>query len=286
MKFVCLVLALLLVSCAPSTVSTQAQSHVSAAPSPSSPGIMSLTSLRDAAIAAGYSCPNWHQENDTSGNCSGLDVFMFFTDQADRSESYTTLSKHVKNGIADAVLFGPMWAINGNPAELQSVQPKLGGELLLNPTAKPRPKPKRGSSCTSPRGNSKLADLIKASVKLDGAHLTARFEFAARPPVDVVESFGVFISAANYAAGTGSYQLGVTWLNGTRGPFIMDMGTAMQENYPASDVTIDGKVVSVRFDATPFRQMGDGWQWRAAVAADGADVDSCPGGVGDFLVYA
>lgn len=247
---------------------------------PSATSTAGLTSLRDAAVAAGYKCPDWQEDNATSASCSGLDRFIWFTSKSERDDSYSQMSGWLKNGMAEAVLFGPTWAINGQADKLQPIADALEGELLLSD--KPASaSPEVGRSC---KGTGRL---VRSSVEFGGDELVAKFELDSKPPIDTAESFGVFIFAANYEAGHGSYQAGVMWVDGrTQGPFIADLsGSVKQQNYPATDVETHGKVITVHFDAAPFKALGEGWQWRAAISANTRDLDGCPGGVTDFLVY-
>lgn len=264
---------LLFAGCATSTGSAPTTS------TSSSGGVSSLTALRDAAVAAGYNCPAWQQDDESTGECSGVDKFLWFSTRAERDAAYEKMSGWVTKGLAEAVLFGSTWAINGDPHALKPLAAALNGELLVDSDYQAT-EPDVGVTCEG-RGI-----LSRASVRLDDDSLTATFVFASKPPLDS-ESFGVYIMAANYEKGTGSYQAGVLWVDGTtQGPFIGDLsGNAKQENYPATDVIVDGKRITVKFDSTPFKKLGEGWQWRAAIGADGKDSDSCPGDVDDFLIY-
>lgn len=256
----------------------------SPAPASSPSAGWSLTDLRDAATSAGYGCPNWSEEDLNRGSCSGQDLFMVFTDEPERRDAYAQLSGYVENGLIEAVLFGPMWAINGDPARLSSIATALGGELLESPESAPESEPEVGDVCESARGTTDFGDLLRASVDLANGRMHATFEFAQEP--DLATEFGVYIMAVNYERGTGSYQAGVKWIDGvTQGPFIFDMSASKQTNYPPSDVEVNGSTVEVSFDGAPFERLGDGWQWRVTVSGPDGDADACPGGVEDFLIY-
>lgn len=117
---------------APVTVSAP-----SSTPSPSKTGPVSygsVTELRDAAVAAGYDCPSWEQENNVtlaaeSGACSDADVFMTFTGEDDRDELVANLKAMATETIGVTLLVGPNWVINTEDG-LESLQEALGGTIV------------------------------------------------------------------------------------------------------------------------------------------------------------
>ena len=91
-----------------------------------------VTDLRDAAIEAGYPCPEWQQSDHvkpalSSGTCSDRDVFAVYPD----SEAV----QGVIDGMADYapityMLHGDTWAIIGPEDALLALQKRLGGDLV------------------------------------------------------------------------------------------------------------------------------------------------------------
>lgn len=96
-----------------------------------------VTDLKDAAVQAGFSCPNWVQDNKVklaaeSGTCSDSDVFATFASdgdlqqQLDLTRSMNDLLK--ENNVApDPTLVGPNWTILSPQAP--ELATKLGGTV-------------------------------------------------------------------------------------------------------------------------------------------------------------
>lgn len=89
--------------------------------------------VKDAAVAAGYPCPNWNESNRvklaaSSGECSGADVFSVYLTQQDVSTSVQNL-KTVSQGPVN-LLTGPNWIINAPHSSLLMIQKKMGGTLV------------------------------------------------------------------------------------------------------------------------------------------------------------
>jgi hypothetical protein len=112
-----------------------------------SPRFASIDELRDAAVAVGYACPMWKQNNAVglaleSGNCSHQDVLMIFDTQ-------TELEKQVElyreNKVEHDELFegqdltfnptlvGANWMIHGDGAV--AVAEELRGTILRHEPA-------------------------------------------------------------------------------------------------------------------------------------------------------
>lgn len=81
-----------------------------------------VTDLRDAAIAAGYACDSWVEDDKVtnaaeSGNCSDNDVFCVYASESSRdaqiSQTRANNETLISAGIDPSiVLFGPNWSIN------------------------------------------------------------------------------------------------------------------------------------------------------------------------------
>lgn len=91
----------------------------------------SVTALRDAAVAGGYACPSWAQENKVamaleSGSCSTADVFSVYPSKA-AVDQQLTLHRQMGTGMI-SLLVGPNWIVNTkNPEGLQKT---LGGAVV------------------------------------------------------------------------------------------------------------------------------------------------------------
>lgn len=98
----------------------------------------SVTDLRDAAVDAGFVCPNWDQTDrvtlaSESGNCSGDNVFMVFDSDKDLQSQLALYRKHDAEHDAWNVprgprLVGPNWIIKWDG--VAELAPKLGGTVL------------------------------------------------------------------------------------------------------------------------------------------------------------
>jgi hypothetical protein len=90
-----------------------------------------LLDLRDAAVDAGYTCPNWrtHEDGDV-GYCTDADVFAVY---ADKSALNAGLAKHLDTlstfGFEATILVGDNWWIDGPKADLEHIADDLGGEI-------------------------------------------------------------------------------------------------------------------------------------------------------------
>lgn len=107
-----------------------------------------VAELKDAAVAAGYACPSWVQDNVVtlaaeSGRCTDSDVFTTYLSESSREEAVQTLkgmAKDTREMFADdddvdstlldeeVLLVGPNWIINSDDAP--SLQPTLGGQVV------------------------------------------------------------------------------------------------------------------------------------------------------------
>ena len=111
------------------------------ASTPTSPPVAqsyaSVVELKDAAVAAGYDCPNWVQSNRitlaaSSGECSTRDTFAVYLTEQDVS---TAVQKHKSFGKSFgtevSLLVGPNWIINSKPATgLGTLREGMGGMLV------------------------------------------------------------------------------------------------------------------------------------------------------------
>lgn len=119
---------------------------------PSSPttlgSVSTVAELKDAAIAAGYACPAWTQDNVVtlaaeSGRCSDSDVFTTYLSESTREEvvqNHKEMAKDTREMFADdedvdpaltdeeVLLVGPNWIINSS--EASDLQGELGGQLV------------------------------------------------------------------------------------------------------------------------------------------------------------
>ena len=94
----------------------------------------SVAGLRDAAVKAGYPCPNWKlregpQYAKETGECSEKDVFSVYATDADLTDQLELSSQ---SGGADLhMLVGPNWIINlPDSSHVELLQAKLGGKPL------------------------------------------------------------------------------------------------------------------------------------------------------------
>lgn len=119
---------------------------------PSSPttlgSVGTVAELKDAAIAAGYACPSWTQDNVVtlaaeSGRCSDSDVFTTYLSESTREEAvqnHKEMAKDTREMLADdenvdpsltdeeVLLVGPNWIINSS--EAADLQGDLGGQIV------------------------------------------------------------------------------------------------------------------------------------------------------------
>lgn len=90
-----------------------------------------VIALRDAAVAGGYACQSWIQDNKVamaleSGSCSTADVFSVYPSKA-AVDQQMTLHRQMGTGMI-SLLVGPNWIVNTkNPEGLQKT---LGGEVV------------------------------------------------------------------------------------------------------------------------------------------------------------
>ena len=101
-----------------------------AASSPTPLGdVGTVLELKDAAVAAGYECPSWTQDDRVaaaaqSGTCSDADVFTVWTNEEAKQAMIGLLKS-----LGDAsLLVGPNWVINGEDAP--ALQEELGGTVV------------------------------------------------------------------------------------------------------------------------------------------------------------
>lgn len=94
--------------------------------------------LRDAAIAVGYACPRWQQDNVVqfaaeSGSCTDDDVFATYATEAQRGEAVSTAKEanqmlKENNIAATPSVFGSNWSISTSRAS--ELAKKLGGTVV------------------------------------------------------------------------------------------------------------------------------------------------------------
>ena len=134
---VLLLLLLALVGCSEGTKSASPQPPSS--PSTTTQAAISYASvveLRDAAIKAGYPCPNWKlsAEDDSpayakeAGTCSDPDVFSVY-DDTDHLDEQLELATVLGEDAVMHPLVGPNWMINlPDASNVELLQAKIGGK--------------------------------------------------------------------------------------------------------------------------------------------------------------
>lgn len=96
----------------------------------------SVVALRDAAIAAGYSCPNWEQTNHLplaaqSGTCSSADVFSIFLSKNSMEEMIQNAKQLMEGSDTETTwLVGENWIINAPVGDLGDLKQELGGIMV------------------------------------------------------------------------------------------------------------------------------------------------------------
>jgi hypothetical protein len=104
---------------------------------PTAQRYQTVAALKEAAVAAGMSCPNWVQDNVVqaaaeSGTCSDDSVLSTYATDADLQfalenlQAMNEMAKE-KNVPVDPQLIGPNWIINAPGAD--KLAPKLGGTV-------------------------------------------------------------------------------------------------------------------------------------------------------------
>lgn len=98
----------------------------------------SVSELHDAAVAAGYLCPSWTQDNVVvlaaeSGHCSDADVFTTYASAGQLDQAVTQVKANNQTLASatvtvDPTLVGENWMINGK--DVVDIQPKIGGTIL------------------------------------------------------------------------------------------------------------------------------------------------------------
>lgn len=90
-----------------------------------------VAELKDAAVAGGYYCAKWDQNNKVtkaaqSGTCSGQDVFSIYSTTADRDSVVSTMKALTPDDMH--LVVGPNWILNApSPEAWQKV---LGGTVV------------------------------------------------------------------------------------------------------------------------------------------------------------
>lgn len=98
-----------------------------------------VVALKDAAVSAGYACPQWTQDNVTgaeSGFCvpdgdGSKDQFVTFTDtdQRDQVVNSTKVFQRALGADWGVLIVGPNWLIRLPETDAPKVQEKLGGVI-------------------------------------------------------------------------------------------------------------------------------------------------------------
>lgn len=115
--------------------STPSEASGSAPKGPQTYG--TVAQLKDAAVAAGYACPNWTQDDVVdlaaeSGTCSDADVFSTYASEGDLQAQLAT-DRELDDAMADyglesdPALVGPNWIITGPDAP--DLAEALGGTV-------------------------------------------------------------------------------------------------------------------------------------------------------------
>lgn len=125
-----------------------AGSETQATATPSELGsVGTVAELKNAAVAAGYACPSWEQDNVVtlaaeSGHCTDSDVFTTYLSESAREEAVRGLKQMAKDtrelfegedvdpALTDeeVLLVGPNWIINS--IEAPELQDELGGQVV------------------------------------------------------------------------------------------------------------------------------------------------------------
>lgn len=115
------------------------QTYVNPSPTPVE-SFDTVEELKDAAVAAGYDCPSWEQDDAVtlateSGHCSDSDVFsMYDADAIDKGVEQERANQQqlVDNDIdTNSSVAGKNWIINpDSESSAVLLQSKLGGELI------------------------------------------------------------------------------------------------------------------------------------------------------------
>lgn len=100
----------------------------------------SLADLKEAAVTAGYSCPQWDQDDQVtlaaeSGSCSDADVFATYvtdSDLQDQIDQYKENNEMLEESGIDAstILVGPNWTVSGDEKPVQALRKGIGGKIL------------------------------------------------------------------------------------------------------------------------------------------------------------
>ena len=150
------------------------------------------------------------------------------------------------------------------------------------PTAEPTEESSEpvSDTCKDTKGDGRPVDLKSIKVTRDEVGLTVVVKVIGPLPRTDTAMVGINVSSGD---GEMSRQLAVKWVDGNApGPFIFDMGSAEQENLPASAFKVDGRTIAIDFPAESVSDLGEGWEWSAFSNAAGDDVDACPGEVLSF----
>lgn len=115
------------------------QTYVNPSPTPVE-SFDTVEELKDAAVAAGYECPAWEQDDELtlateSGHCSDSDVFSIYdADSIQKGKDQELANKEMlmASGIeSTSSVAGKNWIINpGSESSAVLLQSKLGGELI------------------------------------------------------------------------------------------------------------------------------------------------------------
>lgn len=98
----------------------------------------SVVAVKDAAVAAGFPCPRWVQDNvvkhaDQSGHCSSSDVFVWYASDARFAKGHEQMVanqrmiEEVLHHPAEPLLVGPNWMITSQ--DVLGIQHALGGTI-------------------------------------------------------------------------------------------------------------------------------------------------------------
>lgn len=126
---------------------------------------------------------------------------------------------------------------------------------------------------------------VEVALDLRDDALVATFRFA-DPDIAMRPTIAVHVNANNFGGdGNGpSIQGMAKALDGGLDVGIFDFSTSTNRN-SAGKATRSRGEIQVEFDSDPFRRLGEGWSWSAAVTDDGQDLYLCPGSYGEYLKY-
>ncbi|MEX2294299.1 MAG: hypothetical protein WD691_10980 [Acidimicrobiales bacterium] len=124
------------------------------------------------------------------------------------------------------------------------------------------------TECTDPPGDGAGADLISATLGVQGQVLTISYQTAAPLPGP---SFSYYINI--FSAG---YQIGLRSIDGEVFRLVADLTEGGQENLTTS-YTLDGNLATLVVPLSALPRLAQPFDYSAVITVDGVDVDKCDG---------